>query len=104
MGRAERRLKQRLDLRYEKEQSITLNKYDLAALKQKIADQASSFSVESYHYIYALVLARRGLENDIPDIIGEVDDMIKQVLNHNLAMFDVRKELEEVYGFGIKAT
>lgn len=104
MGRAERRKQERFDYKYEKEQLVSYNKYDIAAMKQRITEQATGFCTEALNACYALVLSRYGMDDSqLADVVRYVNAIMEEMMQGNKTIQDVYDELEEETGIVIKA-
>ena len=102
MGRTEKRKQIRLDAKYEKSQTITMNRFDLYKMKQDLATEITGYFTVGWHNSYALAMARRGHLDDVYDIIQEADKIQMQLMNDEISLENISDELEEKYGIVIK--
>ena len=100
MGRAERRIRERLERLENKKNQIVIDKYELAKIKKDISDRASTFSTEALMSCFAL--ADKFGSGRIAKTLEYVDELMGAIEDGSKTMDDYFRELEEETGIEVK--
>lgn len=104
MGRAERRMRERLERLENKKNQVVIDKHELAKLKKDISNKASTFSTEALMTCFALAEHRihKFGSKRITKTLEYVDELMSAIENGDKTMFDYFEELEEETGIEVK--
>lgn len=104
MGRAERRMRERLERLENKKNQIVIDKYELAKIKKDISDRASTFSTEALMSCFALAEHRihKFGSGRITKTLEYVDELMGAIEDGSKTMDDYFRELEEETGIEVK--
>ena len=104
MGRAERRMRERMERIENKKNQVVLDKYELAKIKKDISDKASTFSTEALMSCFALAEHRihRFGSKRITKTLEYVDELMGAIENGSKTMEDYFQELEDETGIEVR--
>lgn len=103
MGRAERRLAERKNRIESRKDKILLSRHELNNIRKDLSYKASGYSVKTLMACFALVLSRRGFDEDyISEFLGSINDLMDDIIEGKATMEDYVKELEDTTGIVIE--
>lgn len=102
MGRAERRLAERRNRIEERKGKILMSREDLNGIKEDLSYQASGYIVKALTSCFALVMSRKGFDQDyISECLESVNALMDDILDGKATMEDYMKELEDTTGIAV---